>query len=211
VCGECESDCITPTGELHYATDEETKEAGVDEAVTIGTPPDLMHKWQVMNANIYTDGKKEANKVLREVRKHFGDYDPKRGMFGGLIKGAKAVNSGVTVNVVVNTGITPERFLGGLKDALAKTGLELKGSAFEVKEVTEAMWPGTNKTVKKGQKVRVKKAYTTKDMDNKTVTIKKGVRGRISYVDIQGEFHVKWATGVETHDMMNAEVTDYIG
>jgi ribosomal protein S27E len=136
VCGECGSVHITPTGEVHYATQEEIAAAdpALLEAVSIGTPPDMMLKWNVMEAVVWTDGRAEANKVKKALGKHFGHYK-QQGMLGGLIKGGKVSESGFKAQVVVNPNVTPDRFLGGLKDAIRKTGLQLKGHAYECKEL----------------------------------------------------------------------------
>jgi hypothetical protein len=84
--------------------------------------------------------------------------------------------------------------------------------AVYIESVDEAiLWAdGSDKPVKTGQRVKADQDYPTKDMDNKDVEIKKGTKGKVSYINSQGEIHIKWANGKETHDMMNSEYTDYV-
>jgi len=75
---------------------------------------------------------------------------------------------------------------------------------------------GKNRVIKKGDKVIAIKDYNTKEMSDKdfedldNVTVKKGSKGKISYIGSQGEVHFDWGSGKETTDMASGELSEYV-
>lgn len=172
----------------------------------------------------------EIAKLLKESLDERGKAPPKSGWATAALRKAhqsgaqfvayaKEIRKGVGKKVKVveiapyfNANYSPSVVIKEIK----KRFKEMPASEIKlyVESVDEGiLWgDGSNKLVKKGQKVKAVQTYHTKDMDgDKDVTIKKGTKGKISHVVWDsGEVHVKWANGKETYDMMNSEYTDYV-
>lgn len=66
------------------------------------------------------------------------------------------------------------------------------------------------KIVKINAKVLCIKDNPSLDMDDKKITIKRGQSGLVSYVGWHGEVHFKWNNGKETHEISNADLSEYV-
>lgn len=70
--------------------------------------------------------------------------------------------------------------------------------------------------VSKGDKVKLMQQWVTKKMgrgewdDLPLITLSPGLKGEVTYVGIQGEFHVLWDNGIETIEMADVSIMEVI-
>lgn len=67
-----------------------------------------------------------------------------------------------------------------------------------------------DRSVNVGDKVLCIQDNPSISMDDKNVTIKKGQTGRVTHVGMHGSVNFKWDNGIETYEMANAELSEYV-